>query len=100
MRWGILPALIAGFVAYQMDTPVSDDERKRVMAARAIGRFSIWATIALVITLYATDELLLVDSRLRFTIVVTTMFVVGALAAVARFKTVYANGDDPNRAGG
>ncbi len=92
MRWGILPALMAGFVAYQMDTPVSDDEPKTVMAARALGRFLVWALIALVITLYATDELVLVESRLRFTIVVTTMFVVGALAAAARFKTVYANG--------
>ena len=47
MRWGILPALMAGFVAYQMDTPVSDDEPKRKMAARAVGRFSVWAMVLL-----------------------------------------------------
>lgn len=89
MRWGILPALMAGFVAYQMDTLVGDDEPKTRMASRALGRFAVWAIIALMITLYATDELGPVDAPLRFTIVVTTMFVVGALAAVARFKTVY-----------
>ncbi len=90
MRWGILPALMAGFVAYQMDTTVSDEEPKSEMYMRASGRFAVWGVIALVITLYATDELGPVDARLRFTIVVTTIFVVGALAAVARFKSVYA----------
>ncbi len=94
MRWGILPALMGGFVAYQMDTLVSDDEPKTQMAWRALGRFAVWALIALIITLYATDELGPVDARLRFTIVVTTIFVVGALAAVARFKTVYYGDSD------
>lgn len=89
MRWGILPALIAGFVAYQMDSQVADDEPKIRMLWGALGRFAVWALIALVIALYATDELGPVDTQLRFAIVVTTVFVVAALAAVARFKTVY-----------
>lgn len=90
MRWGILPALMAGFVAYQMDTLVADDEPKSRMLARAAGRFLAWGLVALVVTLYATDELGPVEPGLRFTIVVTTVFVVGALAGVARFKTVFA----------
>lgn len=88
MRWGILPALMAGFVAYQMDSQVADDEPKSNMVLAALGRFAVWALIALVIGLYATDELGPVNAGLRFAIVVTTVFVVGALAAVARFKTV------------
>lgn len=89
MRWGILPALVAGFVAYQMDSQVSDDEPKSRMLLHALGRFAVWGVIALIISLYATDELGPVDAQLRFTIVVTTVFVVASLAAVARFKTVY-----------
>ncbi|NNF51979.1 MAG: hypothetical protein HKN59_06045 [Gammaproteobacteria bacterium] len=89
MRWGILPALMAGFVAYQMDAQVSDEEPKSRMFLGALARFFVWAVIAVVIALYATDELGPVDAQLRFTIVVTTLFVAGALAAVARFKTVY-----------
>ena len=48
----------------------------------------MWGLTGLVIMLYATDDLRLIDSQLRFTVVMTTMLVVGSLAAVARFKTV------------
>lgn len=89
-RWGILPALLCGYAAYQMDTPVSDDESKGRMTLLALARFVVWGIVALVIMLYATDGLQSQDPTLRFTIVVTTVFVAGALGAVARFKTVSA----------
>ncbi len=88
MRWGILPAMLCGFVAYTMDSFVPDDESKLLMVWRAVARFSVWTLVGMVITLYATDDLRAIDPELRFTVVVTTMFVVGALAAVSRFKTV------------
>lgn len=88
MRWGILPAMLCGFVAYQMDSYVADDEAKLAMLWRAVGRFVIWALVALVITLYATDDLRAIDPQLRFSVVVTTLFIVASLAAVSRFKTV------------
>lgn len=88
MRWGILPAMICGFVAYQMDTFIADDEQKVEMIWSATTRFVIWAIIGMVIMLYATDDLRAIDPQLRFTVVMTTMFVVGNLATVARFKTV------------
>ena len=89
-RWGILPALLCGYAAFQMDTPVSDDENKSQMVLLALVRFAVWGAIALVTMLYATDGLQQQDATLRFTIVVTTVFVVGALGAVTRFKTVSA----------
>ncbi|MBT8144023.1 MAG: hypothetical protein KJO55_04935, partial [Gammaproteobacteria bacterium] len=88
MRWGILPAMLCGFVAYQMDSFVPDDEARLAMVLRAVGRFTVWALIAMVISLYATDDLRAIDPELRFSVVVTTMFVIGSLAAVSRFKTV------------
>lgn len=88
MRWGILPALICGFVAYRMDTPVneSEDTGKLIMAAAL--RFLGWGSVAVIIMLYATDDLTIQESNLRFTLVGTAFFVVGLLAAAARFKTV------------
>ena len=88
MRWGILPAMLCGFVAYAMDSFIPDDESKLLMVWRAVARFSVWALVGMIVTLYATDDLRAIDPELRFTVVVTTMFVVGALAAVSRFKTV------------
>ncbi|MFK7885295.1 MAG: hypothetical protein AB8G16_00390 [Gammaproteobacteria bacterium] len=96
-RWGILPALLCGYAAFQMDTFVSDDESKSHMVLLALARFAAWAVIALIIMLYATDGLQAQAATLRFNVVVTTVFVVGAIGAVTRFKTVNArvvgNGD-------
>ncbi|MDH3646675.1 MAG: hypothetical protein OER80_07870 [Gammaproteobacteria bacterium] len=88
MRWGILPAMLCGFIAYQMDSLVSDDEAKMEMLWRAVARFCVWALIGMVIMLYATDDLRTIDPELRFTVVMATTLLVGSLAAVTRFKTV------------
>lgn len=88
MRWGILPAMLCGLVAYQMDSPVPDSEPKGEMYLRGGLRFVIWGVVAMVIMLYATDDLRVIDPELRFTVVVTSTFMVGAIAAVARFKTI------------
>ena len=87
MRWGILPALMCGFVAYRMDTPVSDSEApgKLIMAAGL--RFLGWGSVAVIIMLYATDDMTVPEPNLRFTIVGTSFFVIGLLGAAARFKT-------------
>ncbi len=93
-RWGMLPALLCGYVAYEMDTPVSDLEPKRRMVWLAMVRFVAWVFVALIVMLYATDGLQ-PQAELRFAIVVTTSFVAGAIGAVTRFKTVsarYLNG--------
>jgi hypothetical protein len=87
MRWGILPALLCGFVAYQMDTPVSDSEALGKIGLAAALRFLGWGTVAVIIMLYATDDLTIQKSNLRFTLVGTAFFVVGLLGASARFKT-------------
>jgi hypothetical protein len=88
MRWGILPALVCGFVAYRMDTPVSEPEDPGKLIMAAALRFLGWGSIAVIIMLYATDDLTIQESNLRFTLVGTAFFVVGLLAAAARFKTV------------
>ncbi|MDH3588494.1 MAG: hypothetical protein OEQ74_03750, partial [Gammaproteobacteria bacterium] len=88
MRWGILPAMLCGFIAYQMDSFISDEEPRTEMFWRSCVRFLVWALIGMVIMLYATDDLRLIDPELRFTVVMTTILIVGSLAAVARFKTV------------
>ena len=90
-RWGILPALLCGYAAYQMDTAVDDSESKFTMLAKAALRFAVWALLALIIMLYATDGLSGDATSLRFTVVVTTVFVAGALGAVTRFKTISAD---------
>ena len=92
MRWGIMPALVCGFVAYRMDTPASESETLLAIMLSAALRFLGWGAVAVVIMLYATDDLTLEDSNLRFTLVGTSFFVIGLLAACARFKT--ARSDD------
>ena len=87
MRWGILPALVSGFVAYRMDTPVSETEALAKLIMAAILRFLCWGSVAVIFMLYATDDLTLQEPNLRFTLVGTAFFVVGLLGAVARFKT-------------
>ncbi|MFA5982644.1 MAG: hypothetical protein WC782_01400 [Methylococcaceae bacterium] len=87
MRWGILPALISGFVAYRMDTPVSNTEAFSKLLLSAMLRFMVWGSIAVVIMLYATDDLTIQESNLRFTLVGTAFFVVGLIGASACFKT-------------
>jgi hypothetical protein len=88
MRWGILPALVSGFVAYQMDAPTSDSETLAERAASVALRFLGWGTVAVVIMLYATDNFTIEEPNLRFTLVGTAFFVVGLLGACARFKSV------------
>ncbi|MEM6640060.1 MAG: hypothetical protein AAF610_09165 [Pseudomonadota bacterium] len=87
-RWGILPALLCGYAAFQMDTPASDDETKSQMILLALIRFAAWSVVALIIMLYATDGLKTGAPTLRFNVIVTTVFVAGAMGAVTRFKTV------------
>ncbi|MGZ5043759.1 MAG: hypothetical protein ACXV8P_03110 [Methylobacter sp.] len=86
MRWGILPAFVCGFVAYRMDTPVSESETLGSLIIAATLRFLGWGTVAVIIMLYATDDLAIEESNLRFTLVGTAFFVVGLLGASARFK--------------
>ncbi len=87
MRWGILPALMCGFVAYRMDTPESNSETLGNFILTAVLRFLGWGTVAVIIMLYATDDLTIQATNLRFTLVGTAFFVVGLLGASARFKT-------------
>ena len=87
IRWGILPALVCGFVAYRMDTPVSESEALGKLIMTAILRFLGWGGVAVIFMLYATDDLTIQEPNLRFTLVGTAFFVVGLLGAVARFKT-------------
>ena len=87
MRWGILPALMCGFVAYRMDTPVSESEPVGKIILSAVMRFFGWGAIAVIIMLYATGDLTIQETHLRFTLVGTGFFVVGLLGACARFKT-------------
>ncbi len=87
MRWGILPALMCGFVAYRMDTPVSESETPGKLIMAAALSFLGWGSVAFIIMLYATDDLTIQESNLRFTLVGTAFFVVGLLGASARFKT-------------
>ncbi|NOU21074.1 MAG: hypothetical protein HOO93_04665 [Methyloglobulus sp.] len=95
MRWGILPALMCGFVAYRMDTPVSESEAPSKLIMAAMLRFLGWGLVAVIIMLYATDDLTIQDTNLRFTLVGTAFFVVGLLGAAARFKTAQLNNDLP-----
>jgi hypothetical protein len=87
MRWGILPALMCGFVAYRMDTPVSEAETLGKLIMLAVLRFLGWGLVAVIIMLYATDDMTIEEPNLRFTLVGTAFFVVGLLGASARFKT-------------
>jgi MFS family permease len=87
MRWGILPALVCGFVAYRMDTQVNESEALAKLIMKAVFRFLSWGAVAVIFMLYATDDLTLQEPNLRFTLVGTAFFVVGLLGVVARFKT-------------
>ena len=90
MPWGILPALMCGFVAYQMDSPVDERESVGHMWGAALVRLVVCAGLGLVIMLYATSNISAAEHGLRFVVVVTTAFVSGFLGAVARFKVVQA----------
>lgn len=92
MRWGILPALMCAFVAYRMDMPVSEAETLGKLIMLAVLRFLGWGLVAVIIMLYATDDITVEEPNLRFTLVGTAFFVVGLLGASARFKT--ARSDD------
>jgi len=91
MRWGILPALICGFVAYRMDTPVSESETLGRLIIAAALRFFCWGLVAIIIMLYATGDMTIQETNLRFILVGTAFFVVGLLAASASFKTARLN---------
>jgi hypothetical protein len=91
MRWGILPALMCGFVAYRMDTPVSESEDPAKLILAAALRFLGWGSVAVIIMLYATGDMTIEETNLRFTLVGTAFFVVGLLGAAARFKTARPN---------
>jgi ABC-type sugar transport system permease subunit len=86
-RWGILPALVCGFVASRMDTPASESEGPGKIIMAALLRFLGGGAVAVIFMLYATDDLAIHEPNLRFTLVGTAFFVVGLLGATARFKT-------------
>jgi MFS family permease len=86
MRWGILPALMCSFVAYRMDTPVNKSEELGKLITAATLRFLGWGSVAVIIMLYATDDMTIQETNLRFTLVGTAFFVLGFLGASARFK--------------
>ena len=92
MRWGILPALMCGFVAYRMDTPVSESEAPGKLIMAAALRFLGWGSVAVIFMLYATDDMTVQELNLRFILVGTAFFVVGLLGAFARFKTARLEG--------
>ncbi|MGZ5600487.1 MAG: hypothetical protein ACXWFX_07810, partial [Methylobacter sp.] len=77
MRWGILPALMCGFVAYRMDTPVSESEDLGKLILAAVLRFIGWGSVAIIIMLYATGDMTIQETDLRFTLVGTAFFMVG-----------------------
>jgi len=80
MRWGILPASsCAGFVAYRMDTPVSESETLGKLIMATALRFLGWGSVAVIIMLYATDDMTIEEPNLRFTLVGTAFFVIGLL---------------------
>jgi len=87
MRWGILPALVCGFVAYRMDTPANETEALGKLIVAGVLRFLAWGAVAVIFMLYATDNFTLQEPNLRFTLVGTAFFVVGLLGTVTRFKT-------------
>jgi hypothetical protein len=87
MRWGILPALMCGFVAYRMDTPVSESEALGKLVMTAVLRFIGWGLVAVIIMLYATGDMTIQEANLRFTLVGTAFFMVGLLGASVSFKT-------------
>jgi len=87
MRWGILPALMCGFVAYRMDTPVSESEALGKLVIAAVLRFIGWGLVAVIIMLYATGDMTIQETNLRFTLVGTAFFMFGLLGASASFKT-------------
>ncbi|MCK9396742.1 MAG: hypothetical protein M0Q44_14265 [Methylobacter sp.] len=87
MRWGILPSLMCGFVAYRMDTPVSESEALGKLVIASVLRFLGWGLVAVIIMLYATGDMTIQETNLRFTLVGTAFFVVGLLGASASFKT-------------
>ncbi|MGY6275444.1 hypothetical protein [Methylomonas sp. MgM2] len=91
MRWGIMPALVCGFIAYRMDTPASETETSSQILLFAVLRFIAWGAVAVIIMLYATDDLTVDEANLRFTLVGTSFFVIGLLGASARFKTAKAD---------
>ena len=86
-RWGILPALMCGFVAYRMDMPVSESEAPSKRVIDAVLRFLGWGLVAVIIMLYATGDMTIQETNLRFTLVGTAFFMVGLLGASASFKT-------------
>lgn len=86
MRWGILPALMCGFVAYRMDTPVSESEALGKLVMAAVLRFIGWGLVAVIIMLYATGDMTIQETNLRFTLVGSAFFMVGLLGASVSFK--------------
>ncbi len=92
MRWGILPALMCGFVAYRMDTPVSGSEAPGKLIMAAALRFLGWGSVAVVIMLYATGDMTIEETNLRFTLVGTAFFMVGLLATSVCFKSARPGG--------
>lgn len=86
MRFGILPALMCGYVAYQMDNPTAGFAGWREELRYAGVRAGTWGAIGMVIMLYATDEMPLESEGLRVTMTITSAVVSAFLAGVARFR--------------
>jgi hypothetical protein len=86
MRFGLLPALMCGYIAWQMDSPADDEEQWGDVIRFALLRGVSWWVIGLIIMLYATDEIPLESEGLRFTMTLTSAFVSAFLGVAARFR--------------
>ena len=58
-----------------------------ILSNNALFFIYILLSVAVIIMLYATDDMTIEEPNLRFTLVGTAFFVVGLLGASARFKT-------------
>jgi hypothetical protein len=84
--WCILPGLLCGYVAYQMDTPVRPRETAREILRAGLARFGVSATVGVLVLGWAVLFTGVTPSQ-GFVIVVTGALLVGVLGAMSRFRT-------------
>jgi len=84
--WGILPGLLCGYVAYQMDTPVPPRETQRQILAAALQRFGLSVAVGVLVLGWAVMFTGTTPSQ-GFVIVVTGSLLVGVLGSMSRFRT-------------
>jgi hypothetical protein len=84
--WCILPGLLCGYVAYQMDTPVRPRETRREILQAGLARFGVSVTVGVLVLGWAV-LFTGVSASQGFVIVVTGALLVGVLGAMSRFRT-------------